>query len=244
MNRIPAPQTSANVSARSILAGLCLSRSAGTGAASPSSAATAVNFGPKAIIFVEGNPADTLFEVEAGVVMLYKLLLDGRRQVTGFAYPGDLFGLSGQESYSYSAQAIGPVKLLAISRARFNSVRTTQPGVDRRLFAAIGEDLRRAQEHILLLGRKTAIEKVSSFILGIWQQTGAAAEPPTPLVHLPVSRGDMADYLGLTVETISRTIAELKARKAIRLRSTDNIEILDVDALEDMAAGEELELAA
>jgi CRP/FNR family transcriptional regulator len=237
--------TTAENSIKGILSGLCLSRATASisGKGANPGGAPVIEFGPKTVIFVEGTAADTLFEVQSGAVLLYKVLLDGRRQITGFAYPGDLFGLSGHEDYSYSAQSTGAVRLFAVSRARFNNARSSRPGFDARLFAAIGEDLRRAQDHILLLGRKTAIERLSSFFLGIWQQTGATEMPPSPIVHLPISRGDMADYLGLTVETISRTLAELKDRKIIRLRTKDDVEILDLDALEDMAAGDEMDEA-
>jgi CRP/FNR family transcriptional regulator len=231
-----------DLSVKGILSGFALARPEMARAGVPSTA-TMVEYGPKCVIFVEDTPADTLFEVQEGVVLLYKVLLDGRRQVTGFVFPGDVFGLSGHEFYTYSAQATGKVKLLAISRSRLNSLRTIQPNVDRKLFASVGEDLRRAQEHILLLGRKTAIERLSSFLLSVWERTGAS-ERGSSLAQLSMSRADIADFLGLTVETISRTLADLKSRKAIRLLSTDQFEILDADILEDMAAGDELDLAA
>ena len=196
-----------------------------------------VEYGPKSTIFMEGDGADTVFEVIEGVVILYKLLIDGRRQVTGFVYPGELFGLSGRETYSYSAQSTGKVRLLTIARRRFENACSDEPKLEKRLFDVVGEDLRRAQEHILLLGRKSAKEKLCSFLLTFAQQMAARADS-IDVVHLPMTRGDIADFLGLTIETVCRTIADLKAQRIIKLRSTEDVEILDMVALIDYSEGD------
>lgn len=205
--------------------------------------AGSVQFGSKCAIFIEGDPAETVYEVLDGVVTLYRLTCDGRRQVIGFAYPGELIGLSTRDHYTHGAQSAERVRLLAMPRARFNGMVAAVPALEGRLLSAIGLDLRRAQEHILLLGRKNALEKLCSFLLDIAERSGNG-DGDSRVVRLPMSRSDIADYLGLTGETISRTFSALRARRVIRLRSVGEVEILDSGTLADFAEGDDQPLAA
>ena len=234
------------MSLKGILSGLAL-KSPGAAMASTVCPATAtvptVEFGPKCMIFLEGTPASSLYEVVEGVVLLYKMLMDGRRQVMGFVHPGEMFGLSGRGTYPCSAQATGTVRLIAVSRTRFESLRRSQPSLERRLLAIMGEDLQRAQDHLVLLGRKSACEKLCSFLVDVANRSARTGKP-TDVIRLPAMRADIADFLGLTVETISRALAQLKAAKIVRLRSTEEVEVLDWDTLTDYAECERSALAA
>jgi CRP/FNR family transcriptional regulator len=184
-------------------------------------------------VFVEGDDSDSIYEVVRGTLRLYKLLPDGRRQIIGFMTVGHLLGLAPEGVYVYSVEAITDVVLRRYKRAAFDRLIDEVPGLARRLLAAASHELSAAQNQMLLLGRKTAIEKVASFILMTAdQQAGDDA------VEVPMTRADIADHLGLTIETVSRTLSKLKAEGLIALPMPTRLEIRDRDRLEDMAAGE------
>ena len=190
---------------------------------------------PGESLFIEGDPADNFYEVLSGTVRLHKLLPDWRRQITGFLSAGHLLGLSHANAYVYSAEGIGPVTVLCYPRARMDRLMDEVPGLARRLLAAASDELRQAQDQMLLLGRKTAAEKMASFLAALAAlQGGEDADE----VELPMSRNDIADYLGLTMETVSRTLAKLKRDRLIALPTHTRIELLDRDRLEELATGE------
>lgn len=187
------------------------------------------------ILFAEGDETNSIYEVVRGMVRLYKLLPDGRRQITGFLSAGQLLGLAPEGVCIYSAEAITEVTLCRYARATFERLIDEVPGFAKRLIAVASHELRAAQEQMLLLGRKTATEKVASFLLLIarkQQMDGAE------IVEVPMSRNDIADYLGLTIETVSRTLTKLKQDGLIALPAPTRIEIRDRGKLEEMAAGE------
>jgi len=185
-------------------------------------------------VFIEGDPAENFYEVIRGTVRLHKLLPDGRRQITGFLSAGHLLGLSHANAYVYSAEAIGPVTVLCYPRARLDRLMDEVPGLARRLLVAASDELRQAQDQMLLLGRKTAAEKIASFLATLATLQGGAASEE---LELPMSRNDIADYLGLTMETVSRTLAKLKRDRLIALPTHTRVELLDRDRLEELAAG-------
>jgi CRP/FNR family transcriptional regulator, anaerobic regulatory protein len=186
-------------------------------------------------MFSEGDNADNLYEVVSGTLRLYKLLPDGRRQITGFLCAGHILGLAPEGSYIYSAEAITEVTLFRYSRRALERLMDEVPGFARRLLTVTSHELRAAQDQMLMLGRKTALEKVASFLLLMAEQQGSdeAAE-----VSVPMSRADIADYLGLTIETVSRTFTKLKVDRVISLRARNRVEIVDRDLLEQFAAGD------
>jgi CRP/FNR family transcriptional regulator len=189
---------------------------------------------PGEAVFIEGDPAENFYEVLSGTVRLHKLLPDGRRQITGFLSTGHLLGLSHANAYVYSAEAVGPVMVLCYPRARLDRLMDEVPGLARRLLAAASDELRQAQDQMLLLGRKTAAEKMASFLVTLVALQGDDADE----LELPMSRNDIADYLGLTMETVSRTLAKLKRDRLIALSTHTRVELLDRDRLEELAAGE------
>lgn len=189
---------------------------------------------PGEILFAEGDTADSIYEVVRGMVRLYKLLPDGRRQITGFLSAGHLLGLAPAGVCVYTAEAITDVTVCRYKRAAFERLIDEVPGFARRLLAVTSHELHAAQDQMLLLGRKSATEKVASFLLLMADRHGQEMDE----VQVPMTRGDIADYLGLTIETVSRTLSRLKQDGVIALPAPTHIEIRDRDGLEDLAAGE------
>jgi CRP/FNR family transcriptional regulator, nitrogen fixation regulation protein len=176
-------------------------------------------------IYGENEPADYLYKVICGTVRTYKVLSDGRRQIGAFYLPGDMFGLETGEEHAFSAEAISDARVLVIKRSAVMGLAERDNGVARQLWALTGRELRRVQDHIMLLV-KTAQERVVSFLLEM-----AARAPVGNAVELPMSRQDIADYLGLTIETVSRTLTHLESTAAIELPSSRHIVLRNRAAL-------------
>lgn len=187
-------------------------------------------------LFAEGEPADTLFNVTAGTMKLYKLLPDGRRQITGFLVTGDFLGLAMNETYAYTAESVTAVTLCRFPRRKMEALLEEFPRMQRRLFSMASNELAAAQDQMLLLGRKTAREKICSFLHMLSQRALRRGHKDNP-VHVPMSRADIADYLGLTTETVSRTFTQLKTSGVISLLEGNRIQINDMDQLIDIAEG-------
>jgi CRP/FNR family transcriptional regulator len=184
-------------------------------------------------LFTEGDQADGIYEVVSGMLRLYKLLPDGRRQITGFLSAGQILGLAPRGTHVYSAEAINDVSLCRYPRVGLDRLIDEVPALARRLLAVASHELGTAQDQMLLLGRKAAAEKVASFLLLMADQQGKETE-----IAVPMSRGDIADYLGLTTETVSRTFTKLKTLGLIGLPTPNRVEIRDRDRLEDFAIGQ------
>ncbi len=165
-------------------------------------------------IFGENEPAEYLYKIVSGSVRTYKILSDGRRQVGGFYLPGDIFGLEFADEHTLSAEAISDAKVLVVKRGALNTLAGRDPGVAQQLFALTGRELHRVQDRILLL-IKNARERVASFLLEMAERT---SENNT--IELPMSRQDIADYLGLTIETVSRTLTALETASAIEVSAS------------------------
>jgi CRP/FNR family nitrogen fixation transcriptional regulator len=176
-------------------------------------------------IYGENEPADYLYKIISGTVRTYKVLSDGRRQIGAFYLPGDMFGLETGEEHAFSAEAITDARVLVIKRSAVMGLAERDNGVARQLWALTGRELRRVQDHIMLLV-KTAQERVVSFLLEM-----AARAPVGNAVELPMSRQDIADYLGLTIETVSRTLTHLENTAAIELPSSRHIVLRNRAAL-------------
>ena len=192
----------------------------------------------KQSIFYEGDSCNHLFEVIEGVVGLYKLTPDGRRQIIGFAYPGQLLGTGFHPIHAYTAEAISDARLCRYPRAKLEMIIEEIPGLGNRLLAMTASALSAAHDQMLLLGRKTAIEKIASFVLHLSEMNEEHGGDPET-VFLPMTRGDIADYLGLAVETVSRVITQLRAMGIIDLHHANHIRLCDMDRLMDLAEGDE-----
>jgi CRP/FNR family nitrogen fixation transcriptional regulator len=182
-------------------------------------------FARNAEVYGEGEPADYLYKVIAGTVRTYKVLNDGRRQIGAFYLVGDVFGLEMGEEHTFSAEAITDSKVLIIKRSAVVGLAARDHEVARQLWTLTSRELRRAQGHIMLLV-KTAQERVASFLLEM-----ARRMPAGNAIELPMSRQDIADYLGLTIETVSRTLTHLENAAAIELPSSRRIVLRNRTAL-------------
>ena len=186
----------------------------------------------------EGAPATDFFNVTAGTVKLFKALPDGRRQITGFAAPGHFLGLAVSDSYAFGAEAIDTVRVCRFSREKMTELLDDFPKLERRLLEEASNELVAAQNQMLLLGRKTARERVASFLLDQMSigQPPAGNGGPCRL-NLPMTRGDIADYLGLTIETVSRTLSWMRSQGMIEVGKGYAITLLSVSRLDVLASG-------
>jgi CRP/FNR family transcriptional regulator len=185
-------------------------------------------------ISTEGDPSEHVYNVASGTLRLYKLLPDGRRQVTGFLYPGDFLGLASIGTYAYSAEAVGAVHLCRFRSRDFKNLCDELPKMNSRLLEIANDELAAAQEQMLLLGRKTAVERIASFFLHLADQNVKLKRSPD-VIDLPMRRGDIADYLGLTSETVSRTLRRLKSDGVIALPESNRVVLSDADRLRELA---------
>lgn len=189
-----------------------------------------------ATIMLEGDPAEHVFNIVQGTVKVYRLLSDGRRQITGFLMGGDFLGLALADINPYSAEAVGAVTLCRFARHRFEQLIDRFPQLERRMLVAASNELFAAQDQMLLLGRKTAREKVATFLLMLARRASAHGLADDG-VALTMSRTDIGDYLGLTIETVSRTITQLRNDGILALRSASLVEILERSDLELASEG-------
>jgi CRP/FNR family transcriptional regulator, anaerobic regulatory protein len=196
---------------------------------------TAIEVVPGGTFIEEGEPADCFFNITSGTVKLYKLLPDGRRQITGFLGIGDFVGLAVSDSYIFTAEAIDAVRVCRFSRRRLNAVLDDFPALERRLLEIASHELVAAQEQMLLLGRKTALERLASFLLGRADRAAAGEGGGIPLA---MTRTDIADYLGLTIETVSRLMSRLRREGVIALPESHGFTVLDRAALLRHSGGE------
>jgi len=185
-------------------------------------------------LFGQGERAGSVFNVIAGKLRLTRLLPDGRRQVMGFAIPGDFLGLALEERSSISAEALTPVTTCRFDRHDFTAVVEAKPHLLRSLHARAGYELSLAQDQMLLLGRRTAEEKVAAFLLGLRDRYARIGQTSVTL-ELPMGRQDMADYLGLTMETVSRMLTRLD-RAHVILLVPGGVRLTDPNRLAQLAA--------
>ena len=184
-----------------------------------------MSYARNAEIYGENEPTEYLYKLVSGTVRTSKILNDGRRQIGEFYMPGDIFGLEMGNDHSFSAEAITDAKVIVIKRSAVEALATRDNDVARQLWATTGRELQRMQDHILLL-IKTAQERVAGFLLEMAERIKSATE-----IELPMSRQDIADYLGLTIETVSRTLTILENSAAIALPSSRRIVLRNPAAL-------------
>ncbi len=182
-------------------------------------------FGRNAEIYGENEPADYLYKVLSGSVRTYKILNDGRRQIGAFYLPGEVFGFEAGEEHTFSAEAIDDCKILVMKRSALVSLAARDSGVARELWIMTAAELQRAQAHVVLL-IKTAQERVAAFLLEIAKRSAVMTD-----VKLSMSRQDIADYLGLTIETVSRTLTQLENSAAIAIPTSRHIVLRNRAAL-------------
>jgi CRP/FNR family transcriptional regulator, nitrogen fixation regulation protein len=173
-------------------------------------------------IYGEGEAFSHIYQVVSGVVRIAKLLPDGRRQISGFYLPGDIFGFESGDIHHFSAEAVVQTKVVAFRWQSLIATGARSIGFFHELLNVAMKDLRHTQAQLLVVGRKSALERVAAFLLEMSERS----ESPD-FVELPMPRHDIADYLGLTLETVSRMLAELKELGAITLEGARRVRLLD-----------------
>lgn len=192
---------------------------------------------PGETLFFEGDRSDSLYILTEGCVRLSKMLADGRRQITGFLFPSDFLGLALRERYAYSAEAVETVALCRYPKNRLEALLDQFPAMERRLLAVASNELAAAQDQMLLLGRKTALERVASFLFILMRRMQLKGRQH--VVSLPMTRTDIGDYLGLTIETVSRSLSRLKRDRVVRFLTAQDLQIVDPKCLAALAGTED-----
>jgi CRP-like cAMP-binding protein len=182
-------------------------------------------------IYGENETADYLYKVVSGAVRTYRVLNDGRRQIGAFLLPGDMFGLEAGATHGSSAEAIADSVILVIKRSAVIALAERDAEVARQLWTLTARELGRVQNHMLLLIRN-AQERIATFLLEMAERAPAAGDA----VELPMSRQDIADYLGLTIETVSRTLSQLEENAAIALPTSRRVVLRNRSALSRLNA--------
>ncbi len=191
-----------------------------------------IDLGDGESLFHQGDPATRVFTVTRGMLKSFRILADGRRQVTGFHMPGDFVGTSVDDEHQFAAEAVGDSRVCAFPVSRFDGFIEEHQPMQRELYIAATRELAQAQQQMVLLGRKTAIERIASFLLLLSERSKGAS-----VVDLPMCRSDISDYLGLTKETVSRVLSDMKRTRTIRLQAIGRVEILDRGRLTSIAVG-------
>jgi CRP/FNR family transcriptional regulator len=191
-------------------------------------------FAAGSALFWEGDPAKHVFEVVEGVLRIFKFLSDGRRAITGFLYPGDLVGVSMRDVYLYNAEAVTPIKIRRFASASFQEAINLSPELRPQLFARLCDEMASAQDQMVLLSRKNAEERICTFLLLLAKRASCGKNLSTN-IEIPMTRLDMADYLGLTIETVSRTVTSLIGRGIITQSGRHDISIKKLDTMMRLA---------
>ena len=184
------------------------------------------------ILFSDGDPSDYFYKIVSGIVRTSTILSDGRRQIDGFHFAGDIFGLDNSQVRHFTAEALEPLVVEAFRRSRFTSLVHADSAFGDQLMAAMIASLDRAHDHMVLLGRKTALEKMATFLVDLANRLSKGNK-----MELPMQRADIADYLGLTIETVSRILSQMVRDGLIKLGAASRtIILMDKPALELLAA--------
>jgi CRP/FNR family transcriptional regulator, anaerobic regulatory protein len=192
---------------------------------------------PAGATFVhEGDPPEHCFNITSGSAKFYKLLPDGRRQIIGFLFTGDFLGTAPRGPYGFTAEAMSPMSVCRFERPAFQAVLARLPNLEHALLERTADELEAAREQMLLLGRKAAKERVASFLLSLSRRAARLGRASDP-VQLPMGRADIADYLGLTTETVSRVMTQLRTEGLIRLNGSSEVHLLRRPQLESLCEG-------
>lgn len=195
-----------------------------------------MTFAAGATLVRQGDEARHVFNVSSGSVRVYKLLPDGRRQITGFLFAGDFLGLATGERSAFSVEAVEDTTVCRFSKAEYQALIRERPRLESALLQRASHELEAAQNQMLLLGRKTARERLASFLLEL-----PDLDPLRPSTHgrvrLPMTRSEIADYLGVTIETVSRELTRLKSLGLIEMLSLKEVRLVDPGRLRTLAGG-------
>ena len=197
---------------------------------------TRLHFDRDETIFNEGDSAEFGYQVVSGVVRLCKHMADGRRQITQFLLPGDFFSFMEPSEYDFSAEAVNESVLICYPRRQIERLGEDRPTMRKHFTTLLLKRVQEIQNHLVMLGRQTAKEKVASFLLLLIERKGPEDDP---LLDLPMSRQDIADYLGLTIETVCRVLSAMRRNCLIGIPNLHQLVVIDVEALYTIAEGDD-----
>ena len=192
----------------------------------------------KELVFAEGDPTTHIYKIETGAVCLYKVLSDGRRQVLGFAYPGDLIGLGAQGEHFMNAQAMKPTRLRSLPISILKQIASQDPRLGYKLYQVLAEELAATRDLMLTTGQRSAVERVAAFLVALSRRNERNGLAPET-IDLPMTRSDIADFLGLTIETVSRTLTKLRMSGIVDLPQSAHVHLLETERLQHLADGED-----
>jgi CRP/FNR family transcriptional regulator len=199
-----------------------------------------IALGPRDALFRQGDRAAHVFTLTQGAARMTRLLPDGRQAAIGFRFAGDILGFTPAEEYPFGAEALTSAKVCRLDRRRLDALFRRYPVLERRFLELCTRELAATQDHVLALNRFTAEERVAAFLISLveaQERRGGRG----PVFDLPATRADIGEFLGLTLETVSRAFSAFRKRGLIRLHGHSGIELLQRGALQALAAGEGLE---
>ena len=191
-------------------------------------------------VFCEGDPAKHVYRIESGLICTYRIMHDGRRQVVDFAFPGDVVGLGASSEHNTSAQAVRPTRLRCLSASALSDAMRNDPRLMTKLYQTLAEELRAARELLLSVCQRSASERLAAFLMALVRRN-ERRELDAGTLDLGMTRTDIADFLGLTIETVSRTFTKFRKSGLIDIAQCTAITIVDRQGLEELAAGNRLQ---
>ena len=189
-------------------------------------------------IYSEDDGSDDAYKVVSGVVRICRHLADGRRQIVQFLFPSDFFNIMGLGEHGFAAEAVSDAVLMKYPRRAFAKLADERATIQQRFLNLLSQRLNHIQSHLMMLGRQSAKERIACFLLNLAERTGSEEDE---IIDLPMSRQDIADYLGLRIETVSRVFSEMKREGLIDARNLYQFALIDTDGLQAIADGEEAE---
>jgi CRP/FNR family transcriptional regulator len=188
------------------------------------------DYAPGALVCREEDAADYVFSLRSGYATVFRLTAEGKRQILAFLFPGDFIGMTSEDTFHFSVTATTPVRCCRFERTALEALIAQFPVMDRKLRFTFERAMDAAWELIFSLGRKNAVQKVAAFLWFVSYRQRKLGRPENP-VHLPMRRADIADFMGLTIETVSRAFTQLRGRGIIRTPSAEDVEIVDMARL-------------
>jgi CRP/FNR family transcriptional regulator len=187
-------------------------------------------------VFCEGDERTHVFQIEDGVVTIYRMLKDGRRQIIDFAFPGDFVGLGTTTEHLFSAEATAPTSVRCYSASELEDAARTDPGLAFQLYKAVTQELCAARALLVAIGQRSALERVATFLLMLHRRSQVSAGGKS-VIHLPMRRADIGDFLGLTIETVSRTMTKLRSMNVIDVLHGTQVHVLSLQRLVEVSEG-------
>ena len=187
-------------------------------------------------VFREGDPAGRVFTLIDGVAKLSRLLPDGKQQVVGFRFAGDVIGYTTLEDYPFDAELLTDAKICRLDRGQLEGLLRRYPKLERRMLDLCVQELTTTQEQLVTVGRRSAEARVAAFLLSLVEASRRRGQP-RQVLDMPMTRADIADFLGLTLETVSRSLTAFRKRGWIREPVHHRVELLDVPAITALAEG-------